>query len=149
MLIRFFFCVCMCKMSCFSRSKIFFFCLALALFPCPLQASPPQRPLREEHMWNFYVILQGLLLACGPHPLPKKEASSQVLAMKIIFLNTSLFSQGSAYSFGNYGAKGSFFFFFFFWLTREHCSLWNNCFMVLRKKGPGMKIWRFYFFKFS
>lgn len=60
-------------------------------------------------MWNFYVVLQGLLLPCGPHPLLKKETGGQVLAMKIIFLNASLFSQGSAYSVGNYETKGSFF----------------------------------------
>lgn len=35
-----------------------------------------------------------------------------MLAMKIIFLNTSLFSQGSAYSFGIMGLKDPFFFLF-------------------------------------
>lgn len=66
-----------------------------------------------------------------------------MLAMKIIFLNTSLFSQGSAYSFGIMGLKDPFFFF----SVDPCCRLWNNHFMVLRKKRTrDASMGRFYFF---
>lgn len=67
-----------------------------------------------------------------------------MLAMKIIFLNTSLFSQGSAYSFGIMGLKDPFFFLF---LVDPCCHLWNNNFMVLReKKDQGCKYGEILFF---
>lgn len=77
----------------------------------PLPTSPLFTPLKAtpSSTWGtFLLALLGPLLSCLPLSLLELKAVGWVLAMKIIVLRTSLFSQGSACYIANYGSMGSF-----------------------------------------
>lgn len=77
----------------------------------PPPTSPLFTPLEatQSSTWGTFCCLCSVpLLSRLPLSLLELKAVGWVLAMKIIVLRTSLFSQGSACYIANYGSTGSF-----------------------------------------